>query len=185
MIFFYAEKRFFTLKALLSLSLITVSASFLFSPSLQIAGITGTEWSMITGIVLFLILLANLIRELKPVYARYPSIFTFLPLILLPLFPLIAETEILKSLLHRILQGGAVVISLFLAIPLIRTFEYSSHYLVSTLLLGITYTLYWYLGEFIDPWAWHLTLAGGVAGGSWSLNALINTLQVSYDRILT
>jgi hypothetical protein len=60
---------------------------------------------------LLLVSLANFLREDKPPFARYPFFFTLLPLIVLPVYPFIADTVVIKNWVLALYQFGALAIA--------------------------------------------------------------------------
>jgi len=66
-------------------------------------------WLMVAA--LLLVSLANFLREDKPPFARYPFFFTLLPLIVLPVYPFISDTVVIKNWVLALYQFGALAIS--------------------------------------------------------------------------
>jgi len=66
-------------------------------------------WLMVAA--LLLVSLANFLREDKPPFARYPFFFTLLPLIVLPVYPFISDTVVIKNWVLALYQLGALIIS--------------------------------------------------------------------------
>jgi hypothetical protein len=71
--------------------------------------ISDFAWLLVAA--LLLVSLANFLREDKPPFARYPFFFTLLPLIVLPVYPFIADTVVIKNWVLALYQFGALVIA--------------------------------------------------------------------------
>lgn len=80
------------------------------SPIMQAA--SDLVW--LTVAALLLVSLANFLRDDKPPFARYPFVFTLLPLIVLPVYPFIADTVVIKAWILGLYQFGALSIALLL-----------------------------------------------------------------------
>lgn len=127
------------------------------------------EWARITGITTVLLVLAFIIRQLKPYYARYPYPFSFTPLAVLIFYPMVSDTAVLKDLLNQILQGGALLIALLLTLSLGRRIQKRFILWGGVLLLTISCAAYWMISaEAFSPWLWQSSLALGMVLCSWS-----------------
>jgi hypothetical protein len=73
-----------------------------------------TDFGWLSVAALLLVSLANFLREDKPPFARYPFFFTLLPLIVLPVFPFIADTVVIKNWVLALYQFGALMIAALL-----------------------------------------------------------------------
>jgi hypothetical protein len=80
--------------------------------SLLSQSITDFGWLTIAAVLL--VSLANFLREDKPPFARYPFFFTLLPLIVLPVFPFISDTVVIKNWVLALYQFGALLIAALL-----------------------------------------------------------------------
>jgi len=69
-------------------------------------------WAEIVAVALVLCYLALLIRDSKPVFARFPFAFTALPLLIIITFPLVQNTIVLKDWVIGLYEGGALLIGL-------------------------------------------------------------------------
>lgn len=69
------------------------------------------EWAKLLGITTYISGLLVLIRESKPVFARFPQHLTALPFISLFFFPFIIDSIVIKDLLNLIYQGGALIVT--------------------------------------------------------------------------
>jgi len=121
------------------------------------------EWTKISGISFFLIVVAITIRELKPEYARYPVFFSYLPLGIIAVYPFITDADVLKNLLNQMLQGGGLVVSLLLYFSFYGKLKNYGMYMGGIVLFIIAYAIYWFADAFslLYPWAWQLPLAIG------------------------
>lgn len=89
-----------------------VEAFSLFSPYTQ----SVIEWADLIAVTLTLTALFLTIRMSKPAYSRYPLALIFLPLVVLVVYPLILDAEVIKSLLLMTFLGGAVIVGLMVTI---------------------------------------------------------------------
>lgn len=175
-LFFFSGKESLHAKFHLSLAVLCVFSAFVPFPVTDQVAAVIEEWVSILGVTFLLVMFALLIRELKPVYARYPFGFTYTPLLIPVVYPFIADADILKMLLNQILQGGVLAIALLLYIPVIRFVKQHLIYIISVLLLGVTFVIYWFEPAGVASSVWHLTLSFGILGGTYSLNKLFRTL---------
>lgn len=86
--------------------------AFLESMSPILQATSDLVW--LTVAALLLVSLANFLRDDKPPFARYPFVFTLLPLIVLPVYPFIADTVVIKAWILGLYQFGALSIALLL-----------------------------------------------------------------------
>ncbi len=162
---FYSGKNYLHLRCFLSISLIciiaSISASFFFSEfETEIK-----EWTKVTGISFALVVIAILIREMKPTYVRYPVIFSYVPLAIIAVYPFISDAEILKNLLNQLLQGGAIAVSLLLYVSLKDKLEKHYLFIIGMLLFATAFGFYWFGGEYSSEmmiWTWQLPMAAGI-----------------------
>ena len=68
----------------------------------------------ITTLVCALSALFNLIRESKPIFARFPAILSFLPFTLLFFVPLILDQLVIYNLIIGTFQGGCIIVALLI-----------------------------------------------------------------------
>jgi hypothetical protein len=105
------------------------------------------DLSWITIASLLLTSLANFLRDDKPVYARYPITFTFLPFLILPVYPFILDTIVIKEWVLALYQSGSLVIT-FLLIGLLVTRDSKYAILFAALIL---FSILWVLRWIIEP----------------------------------
>ncbi len=123
-----------------------------------------TDWSTIFSVSFLLSACAALIRDLKPVFSRFPRLFTFLPLLLIAVYPFIIDTGMFKDWLVALYQFGAIIICLL--VFSYKTYENSDYgyLLVGIFIFFITFILYW-LPESVftlPRYAWILFVSSGV-----------------------
>ncbi len=122
------------------------------------------DWSTVISISFLLSAAAALIRDLKPVFSRFPRLFTFLPLLLILFYPLIMETLILKMWIIALYQGSAIIIGLL--VYSYKTYINSQYgfILVGMIFFFITFVLYWLPQSIfsLPQYIWVLMTACGI-----------------------
>ena len=112
-----------------------------------VSEVIAREWGNLIGITLTLCGILSEIRNSKPVFVRFPTYLTALPLIGILFYPLIIDVEAVQELLLMTYQTGAVIVSVL--IVSINHYLYRGRVLllagVSTFL--IAYILFWFLGD--------------------------------------
>lgn len=121
-------------------------------------------WNKIILISFSLTFLANLLRKLKPSYAKYPTIFSFLPLLLILVYPLIRESEVIYSMLFRLVLGGGVLSMVLMSVMLVKKDRSIWTISIGAFLLLFSYLLEWFFIEISSyhPWTVHTTLSGSI-----------------------
>ncbi len=66
------------------------------------------------SLVCILSALFNLIRESKPIFARFPTILGYLPLVILLFIPLVLDQPVIYNLILGTFQGGALIVSILI-----------------------------------------------------------------------
>lgn len=66
------------------------------------------------SLVCILSALFNLIRESKPIFARFPTILGYLPFVILLFIPLILEQPVIYNLILGTFQGGALIVAILI-----------------------------------------------------------------------
>ncbi len=130
------------------------------------AALQVSEWSSITAIAFLLCGLLQLIRESKPGLARFPLIFTGLPLLIIISYPFAHEADIINRWLLKLYEGAGLVVGLIMY----GYFTYTKkrkkylYVLVGIVLLSAAYVLHWFLGfiSFLQPWSWLLLFIIGI-----------------------
>lgn len=122
------------------------------------------EWATVFSVSFLLSAAASLVRNSKPVFSRFPRLFTFAPLILIFLYPLIIDTAVVKIWAVALYQGSSLLISLII-------YSYKTHHnssygymLVGVIFFLVTFILYWLPGSaFTLPvYAWVLLVSCGI-----------------------
>jgi hypothetical protein len=126
------------------------------------------EWSRISAVAVGMSGLIFLIREAKPAITRFPVLFCWTPLLLIPFYAMVVNTIFLKEILIGIYEGGSILVALLMyGLFLARDRKYLIA--VSGLLILLAgYILMWVL-RLADPsiqaedfsWTYQLVLAWG------------------------
>ncbi len=66
------------------------------------------------SLVCILSALFNLIRESKPIFARFPAILGYLPFVILLFIPLVLDQSVIYNLILGTFQGGALLVSILI-----------------------------------------------------------------------
>lgn len=66
------------------------------------------------SLVCVLSALFNLIRESKPIFARFPTILGYLPFVILLFIPLVLDQPVIYNLILGTFQGGALIVSILI-----------------------------------------------------------------------
>lgn len=96
---------------LLSVVAFIAGSTSLFFPELSA---DFSEWSWLVSSVLLICGLFGLVRESKPVFARFPIYLTFLPLLSVIFYPLAVDALVIKNLILATYQAGALIVALLL-----------------------------------------------------------------------
>ncbi|HBQ59506.1 MAG TPA: hypothetical protein DD671_07730, partial [Balneolaceae bacterium] len=72
------------------------------------------QWGKLISITFYISGLLVLIRESKPIFARFPVYLTGLPFVSFLFFPLIIDSIVIKELINAIYQGGALVVTVLI-----------------------------------------------------------------------
>ncbi len=122
------------------------------------------EWATVFSVSFLLSAGAALVRDSKPVFSRFPRIFTFAPLALIFIYPLIVDTVAVKDWVIAIYQASALIIGMLV-------FSLKTHHngnygylLVGIVFFAITFILFW-LPESVftlPVYVWVLLVACGI-----------------------
>lgn len=105
------------------------------------------EWGNLISICFVLSALLNKIRISKPVFARFPFLFVFFPLISLFFYPWINQAVVIKDLLISTFQGGAILVGI-LVISISHLLHKQRLLLLLSCLLFITaYIGFWFINN--------------------------------------
>jgi hypothetical protein len=126
----------------------------------------SVELCWLLSVTLILTTLANILRDDKPVFARYPLSFTFLPIIILPFYPFIYNTTVIKNWILGLYQIGAIVISLLLfGLMYYRDHSFKS-VIMTWALFFFAWLVHWFsLGQFMNEWLTPLLIGIGMILG--------------------
>lgn len=72
------------------------------------------EWGKLIAVTFYISGLLALIRDSKPVFARFPFYLTMLPFVSFLFFPLIIDSIVIKNLINLIYQGGALAVTVLI-----------------------------------------------------------------------
>jgi len=120
-------------------------------------------WFRVTGISLVLTALGMENWQDRPAVARFPFVFTFVPLLLIATFILVYNTVYIKDVLLGIYEGGAILTALILfGLFTSKYFDYI-YPLVGIGLLLLAFVIFWFPGEVVagNIWIRKLILAAG------------------------
>lgn len=126
------------------------------------------EWSRMSAVAVGMSGLIFLIRDSKPAITRFPVLFCWTPLLLIPFYAMVANTIFLKEILLGIYEGGSILVALLMyGLFLTRDRKYLITVLGLLILLA-GYILMWVL-RLADPsiqaedfsWTYQLVLAWG------------------------
>jgi len=122
------------------------------------------EWSTVFTVAFLLSAAAALVRDFKPVFSRFPKTFTFIPLVLIVIYPMIIDTLVVKYWVLGLYQGSALLIALL--IYSYKTYEKSeyAYMLVGVAFFAITFLLYWIPESLftLPVYAWMLLTSSGI-----------------------
>lgn len=107
------------------------------------SGFDVFAWAKLIAVITYISGLLVLIRESKPVFARFPQYLTALPFLSILFFPVMIDSFIIKDLLNVIYQGGALIVT-----GLIFTLNYLNskgrrYYLIGIGSAIMAYIMYW------------------------------------------
>lgn len=126
-----------------------------------------SEWSSITAVAFVLFGLVHLIRNSKPGMARFPLIFTGIPLLIIITYPFAHDSEVINQWLLKIYEGGGLFVAIIMYgyLTFIKRQTRYFKVFVGSLLLIFTYSVYWFIDfwEFIQPWLWIVSMTAGIS----------------------
>lgn len=124
----------------------------------QIQSVIST-WSARLATGLTLLAIAHTMRQLKPVYARYPVLFAYVPIAILGVFPVIEDSYVLIRIVYIMVFGSAILVLLLMAINQAMNRDSSAIvFFLGILLITSSYVLEWFLTPFSGrhPWTVHI-----------------------------
>jgi hypothetical protein len=101
------------------------------------------RWGNILTTTFLVSSIFSLIRESKPVFARFPLYLVFLPFITLIFYPLIMNTHVISNIVLSTFQAGAICTSLLIYALKQSMGEKYGFRIVSILVLLIAFIIYW------------------------------------------
>ncbi len=152
-----------------------VEGALLMGPLIPETVLNGIlEWGQVAILTLILCALALFVRESKPVFARFPLVYSMLPLLVLPSYYLVRDTYVLKEWLLSIYQGGALMMAaLMYSVYGFRREGYGP-VLAAVVLFGLTFAGYWFVpgvaGDY--SWSWKIGLAASIVTLIWGYEQL-------------
>ncbi len=142
------------------------------------------EWSTVFSVSFLLSAAAALVRDFKPVFSRFPKSFTFIPLVLILIYPMIIDTLVVKYWVLGLYQGSALLIALL--IYSFRTYENSdyAYMLVGVIFFAITFLLYWIPESLftLPVYVWMLLTSSGILILTVGYNQAYNLEKEVIDR---
>jgi len=120
-----------------------------------------TDYLSIGIYSLLLVIILITIRFHKPEYARYPYLFVYTPILVLLLYPFIQGTDVLTSLILKLIQAGSIIALLLIVIAHYELFKRGLQASVSIILLATSYLIFWFLPVQynLELWMWQPQLA--------------------------
>lgn len=101
------------------------------------------EWGKLISITVYISGLLVLIRESKPIFARFPQYLTALPFVSFLFFPIIVDSIVIKDLLNAIYQGGAIIVTMLVFTLNQAKKNNRRYYVLGLSLLGLAYLTFW------------------------------------------
>ena len=122
------------------------------------------RWYEVVLTSLSLTFLANMLRKLKPSYAKYPLLFSFLPLLLIAVFPLIRESEVIYTLLYRLVLGGGSLSLILMSVMLWKKDHQLWSLFMGAVFLFSAYLLEWFFTDISSyhPWTVHTSISASI-----------------------
>lgn len=101
------------------------------------------QWGKLISITFYISGLLVLIRESKPIFARFPAYLTALPFVSFLFFPLIIDSIVIKNLINAIYQGGALVVTVLVFTLNQAKQSKRRYYIIGISSIGLAYLSYW------------------------------------------
>jgi drug/metabolite transporter superfamily protein YnfA len=101
------------------------------------------EWGRLASITIYISGLLVLIRDSKPVFARFPQYLTALPFVSFLFFPFIIDSMVIKDLINAIYQGGALVVTVLVFTVKLAHQKGRRYYIMGLGLIVAAYLSYW------------------------------------------
>lgn len=124
------------------------------------------QWGKLISITIYISGLLALIRNSKPVFARFPQYLTALPFVSFLFFPLIIDSIVIKDLLNAIYQGGALAVTVLVFTLNQAKKRKRRYYIIGISSVGAAYLSYWLLFSRINTpeliWVSEILLSVGI-----------------------
>jgi hypothetical protein len=136
---------------------------------------TITMWASRTATGMALLAIAHTMRQLKPVYARYPVMFAYVPVAILGVFPVIEESFVLIRIVYIMVFGSALLVLLLMAINQAMNKDRSAlGFFIAIALVTSSYILEWFLTPFSGrhPWTVHIGMTLAIPSFIYVIHAL-------------
>ena len=146
-VFFLLLRTFIQRRSLLelyfSLAALFISVPYLFDLFHLETSIHIFQWGKLISVTIYLSGLLVLIRESKPIFARFPIYLTGLPFVSFLFFPLIIDSIVIKDLINAIYQGGALVVTVLVFTINQARKRRRRYYIIGLSCVGASYLSYW------------------------------------------
>lgn len=150
----------------------------LFDPELRS---TITTWASRAATGMALLAIAHTMRQLKPVYARYPVMFAYVPVAILGVFPIIEESFVLIRIVYIMVFASALLVLLLMAVNQALNKDRSALvFFLAITLVTSSYVLEWFFAPFSGrhPWTVHIGMTLAIP----SFIYVIHTLQPQFKN---
>lgn len=84
------------------------------SESFRVAARSVMEWSRMSAVAVAMCGLIFLIRNARPAITRFPVLFCWTPLLLIPVYAVVVNTLFLKEILLGIYEAGSMLVALLM-----------------------------------------------------------------------
>ncbi|WP_428236890.1 hypothetical protein [Gracilimonas sp.] len=166
---FLLLKRFIQRRTMLdlyfSLAALFISIPYLLDLFQVEAPINLFQWGKLVAITFYISGLLVLIRESKPIFARFPMYLTALPFVSFLFFPLIIDFTVIKDLINAIYQGGALTVTVLVFTINQARKRRRRYYIIGLSCIGIAYLGYWLVFNRTAPeliWITEILLSVGI-----------------------
>jgi hypothetical protein len=142
---------------------------------------TITTWASRTAAVMALLAIAHTMRQLKPVYARYPVLFAYVPVAILGVFPVIEESFVLIRIVYIMVFGSALLVLFLMAVnQAMNKDQRVIGFFVAIVFVASSYVLEWFLTPVSSrhPWTVHVGMTLAIP----SFIYVVHTLQPQFKK---
>ncbi|MAL16398.1 MAG: hypothetical protein CL670_10525 [Balneola sp.] len=101
------------------------------------------QWGKLVSVTIYISGLLVLIRESKPIFARFPVYLTALPFVSFLFFPLIIDSIVIKDLINAIYQGGALIVTVLVFALKQAKKRNRRYYIIGITGVATSYLSYW------------------------------------------